>query len=230
MENTHHEQPVASFSQAERDALYKVMRGRRDVRHFLPQPIAEDVIRRILEMAHLAPSVGFMQPWNFILITSAEIRKQVKALFDEVNSREQARIESPERQELYSQLKLEGILEAPLNIAVTCDHRRDAPFVLGRGAMPQTDLFSTCLAIQNLWLAARAEGVGVGWVSILDQAATEQLLRLPPGVQLVAYLCVGYPVAWRPRPMLEEVGWKHRERLAELVFEDTWGVKSRFFL
>src|SRR5438093_1067783 len=82
--------------------------------------------------------------------------------------------------------------------------RRDAPFVLGRGAMPQTDLFSTCLAIQNLWLAARAEGVGVGWVSILDQAATEQLLRLPPGVQLVAYLCVGYPVEWRQRPMLEE--------------------------
>ena len=89
--------------------------------------------------------------------------------------------------------------------------------------MPQTDLFSTCLAMQNLWLAARAEGVGVGWVSILDRPAVERLLQLPPGVQLVAYLCVGYPVEFRPRPMLEEVGWKDRQPLGELVFQDRWG-------
>src|SRR2546423_8102281 len=144
--------PPGAFSEAEKEALYKVMRGRRDVRHFLPTPVPDGVLRRVLEMAHLAPSVGFMQPWNFLLISSPEVRRQVKALFEEANAREVARIEAPERKELYARLKLEGILEAPLNVAVTCDSRRDAPFVLGRAPMPQTDLFSTCLAIQNLWL------------------------------------------------------------------------------
>src|SRR5580658_4888290 len=109
------------------------MRDRRDIRKFLPQPIPDEVLRRILEMAHLAPSVGFMQPWNFILISSVQVRTRVKELFEETNARELARIEEPERKQLYSRLKLEGILEAPLNLAVTCDSRRDAPFVLGRG-------------------------------------------------------------------------------------------------
>jgi 5,6-dimethylbenzimidazole synthase len=219
----------ATFSDAEREAVYKVMRSRRDIRRFLPQPVPDAVLRRILEMAHLAPSVGFMQPWNFLLIYSPEIRQQVKALFEEVNARELARIEKPGQKELYPRLKLEGILEAPLNIAVTCDGRRDAPFVLGRAPMPQTDLYSTCLAIENLWLAARAEDVGVGWVSILDKQAIEQLLRLPAGVQLVAYLCVGYPTEFRPRPMLEEVGWKNRQPLRDLVFQDQWGEPAALF-
>ncbi len=219
----------STITEMEREAVYKVMRQRRDVRRFVPDPIPDAVLRRILEMAHLAPSVGFMQPWNFLLITSTEVRRQVKALFEQANARELTRIEDPQRSDLYASLKLEGILEAPLNLAVTCDGRRDAPFVLGRAPMPETDLFSTCLAIQNLWLAARAEGVGVGWVSILDRQAVEELLRLPPGVQLVAYLCVGYPTEFRPRPMLEEVGWKQRQPLAELVFEDQWGTRSRLF-
>jgi 5,6-dimethylbenzimidazole synthase len=220
---------MESFSEAEREAIYKVMRSRRDIRRFLPQPIPDDVLRRILEMAHLAPSVGFMQPWNFLLIQSTELRRQIKALFEQANERELARIEDAGRRELYPQLKLEGILEAPLNLAVTCDERRDAPFVLGRAPMPQTDLFSTCLAVENLWLAARAEGIGVGWVSILDKQAVERLLRLPPGVQLVAYLCVGYPTEFRTRPMLEEVGWKQRQPLGPLVFQDQWGVQSPLF-
>jgi 5,6-dimethylbenzimidazole synthase len=219
----------ASFSDAEREAIYRVMRDRRDIRRFRPAPVPDDVLRRVLEMAHLAPSVGFMQPWNFIVITSVELRRQVKAIFEAVNARELARIDEPARKELYARLTLEGILEAPLNLAVTCDTRRDAPFVLGRAPMPQTDVFSTCLAIQNLWLAARAEGVGVGWVSILDRPAVERLLQLPAGVQLVAYLCVGYPVEFRPRPMLEEVGWKGRTPIADLVFEDRWGVRSALF-
>lgn len=218
-----------AFTDAERDAVYKVMRGRRDIRRFLPQPVPDDVLRRILAMAHLAPSVGFMQPWNFLLIYSREIRRQIKALFEDVNARERARIEDTCKKDLYPQLKLEGILEAPLNIAVTCDGRRDAPFVLGHAPMPQTDLFSTCLAVQNLWLAARAEGVGVGWVSILDKPTVEQLLRLPAGVQLVAYLCVGYPTEFRHKPMLEEVGWKSRQPLEELVFQDQWGAGSSLF-
>lgn len=219
----------SSFSEAEREVIYKVMRSRRDVRRFRPAPVPDDVLRRVLEMAHLAPSVGFMQPWNFIVITSAELRRQVRAIFEEVNARELARIDDAARKELYARLTLEGILEAPLNLAITCDTRRDAPFVLGRAPMPETDVFSTCLAVQNLWLAARAEGVGVGWVSILDRPAVERLLRLPDGVRLVAYLCVGYPVEFRPRPMLEEVGWKGRQPLGKLVFQDRWGEPSGLF-
>ena len=213
-----------SFSEADRGVIYDLMRSRRDVRRFRPEPIPSDVLRRILEMAHLAPSVGFMQPWNFILIRSTELRQRVKSTFEEVNAREAAKIDDPKRRELYATLKLEGILEAPLNLAVTCDSRRDAPFVLGRAPTPRTDVYSTCLAIQNLWLAARAEGVGVGWVSIIDRLSVEKMLELPDGVQLVAYLCVGYPIEFRPIPMLEEAGWKHREPLENVIFEEKWGA------
>jgi 5,6-dimethylbenzimidazole synthase len=213
------------FSQADRQAIYRVMRARRDVREFRPDPVPFEVLSRILEMAHYAPSVGFMQPWNFILITSLDIRRQIKQLFVARNEQESAKIEDAQRKHLYDQLKLEGIMEAPLNLAVTCDHRRDSPFVLGRGSMPQTDLYSTCLAIENIWLAARAEGVGIGWVSILDPQAVANILHLPLGVELVAYLCVGYPIAFRARPMLEEVGWKERLRLEELIYQDQWGTR-----
>lgn len=212
-----------AFSDAERAAIYRVMRARRDVREYRPDPVPFEVLQRILEMAHYAPSVGFMQPWNFILITSLEIRRQIKELFESRNAHEASQIADAQRKQLYDQLKLEGILEAPLNLAVTCDHRRDGPFVLGRGPMPQTDLYSTCLAVENIWLAARAEGVGIGWVSILDPQAVESLLHLPQGVELVAYLCVGYPIEFRARPMLEEVGWKERMRLDELIYQDRWG-------
>ncbi len=214
-----------AFSEAERQVIYRVMRSRRDVREFRPDPVPFEVLRRILEMAHYAPSVGFMQPWNFILITSLEIRRQIKELFEMRNAQEIALITDAQRRQLYGQLKLEGILEAPLNLAVTCDHRRDSPFVLGRGPMPQTDLYSTCLAIENIWLAARAEGVGIGWVSILDPQAVENILQLPQGVELVAYLCVGYPIEFRARPMLEEVGWKERMRLEDLIYHDRWGIR-----
>ena len=217
------------FSEADRDLLHRLMRSRRDIREFVSSPVPADVLRRILHMAQYAPSVGFMQPWNFILITSLEIRRQIKRQFDQQNERELEKIDSQSRRELYRGLKLEGILEAPLNLAVTCDRRRDAPFVLGRAPMPQSDLFSTCLAIQNLWLAARAEGVGVGWVSILDQPGTERLLELPEGVELVAYLCVGYPVEFPPQPMLETVGWKERLSLETLVFDNRWGDRSQLF-
>jgi 5,6-dimethylbenzimidazole synthase len=219
----------AAFGDAARAAVYAAIYQRRDVRRFRADAVPADALARVLDAAHHAPSVGFMQPWNFILISSLEVRKQIKALFEETNARELARIEDPARRELYPRLKLEGILEAPLNVAVTCDGRRDAPFVLGRAPMPQTDLFSTCLAVENLWLAARAEGVGVGWVSILDRQTVEQLLGLPAGVQLVAYLCVGYPIEFRPRPMLEEVGWRERQPLGDLVFQDRWGVRSGLF-
>jgi 5,6-dimethylbenzimidazole synthase len=218
-----------TFTPADRDTLYRIMRSRRDVRQFRSDPVPVPVLQRILEMAHYAPSVGFMQPWNFVVITSLDLRRQIKQLFQDTNAREQTRITDTARQNLYARLKLEGILEAPLNLAVTCDRRRDAPFVLGRGPMPQTDLYSTCLAIQNLWLAARVEGVGVGWVSILDPLAVGRLLELPEGVELVAYLCLGYPLEFRSKPMLEEVGWKARTALADLVFQDRWGVPATLF-
>jgi 5,6-dimethylbenzimidazole synthase len=217
------------MSPSDREALYRVIEARRDVRHFRGDPIPSDVLLRMLEAAHLAPSVGFMQPWSFILVSSLELRRQIKASFEEQNRAQLEKVPDAERKELYRQLKLEGILEAPLNLAVTCERGRDAPFVLGRGPMPETDLFSTCLAVQNLWLAARAEGVGVGWVSILDRPTTEALLGLPEGVRLVAYLCVGYPVEFRPRPMLEEVGWKSRLPLSELVYQDRWGTPTTLF-
>lgn len=225
MSDKHDEQ----FSNAEKEAIFRVIRSRRDIRHFQPKAIPAAVLQRILEMAHFAPSVGFMQPWNFIVIASLETRQQIRALFNQHNAAERGKIDNCERQQLYSDLKLEGILEAPLNIAVTCDRQRDAPFVLGRGPMPETDLFSTCLAIQNMWLAARAEGIGIGWVSILDREETERILCLPQGIRLVAYLCVGYPTQFRDEPMLQEVGWKSRLPLDEIVYEEKWGVRQNLF-
>ncbi len=217
------------FSASEREAIYRVMQARRDIRHFTARPLPADVLARILEAAHMAPSVGFMQPWNFIIVTSLAIRQQIRDSFDRINAQELAKLTHDERHVLYRNLKLEGILEAPINMAVTCDRRRDQPFVLGRGPMPETDLYSTCLAIQNLWLAARAEGVGIGWVSILDAAMVEQTLHLPAGVQLVAYLCLGYPVSFPPRPMLEEIGWKSRLALDTLIYENGWGQPCTSF-
>jgi 5,6-dimethylbenzimidazole synthase len=164
-----------------------------------------------------------MQPWNFIVITSPRLRVQIKALFEEINEGEAHQVADKDRQELYRSLKLEGLLESPLNIAVTCDRRRGRPFVLGRAPVPDTDVYSTCLAIQNMWLAACAEGIGIGWVSILDYGKVERLLGVPEGVQLIAYLCVGFPREFRTRPMLEEVGWRPRIQLDGLIYQDVWG-------
>ncbi|MBH8602755.1 5,6-dimethylbenzimidazole synthase [Thermoactinomyces sp. CICC 10522] len=218
-----------TFSKAEQEVVYRVIRARRDIRHFSGRPVPERVLLRILQAAHHAPSVGFMQPWNFILVHSKEIREQIKSSFEEMNADQLKQISETDRKELYSRLKLEGIMEAPVNLAVTCDRNRDAPFVLGRGPMPETDLFSTCLAIQNMWLAARVEGVGVGWVSILNRERVEEILGLPPGIRLVAYLCIGYPVEFREKPMLEELGWKSRMDLKSLIYENQWGQELKSF-
>jgi 5,6-dimethylbenzimidazole synthase len=212
------------FADADREALERLLRSRRDIRRFLGTPIDPAILRHILELAHLAPSVGLSQPWRFLLIESIETRTRIKALFEAKNAEESSRIADPARRELYDHLKLEGIIEAPLNIAVLCDRRQREPFTLGHAPMPATDLYSTCLAIQNLWLAARAEGLGVGWVSILDAAEVETILGVPADVRLVAYLCVGYPLEFRDVPMLEEVGWKSRTPLDEVVYRERWGL------
>ena len=201
--------------------LYEAIYRRRDVRRFRPDPVADDALEKILDAAHHAGSVGFMQPWNFIVVRSLEVRQQVHDLFCAANS-QAAESYSGERRTLYESLKLAGILEAPVSLVVTCDRSRKGPAVLGRSSMPETDLYSTCCAIQNLWLAARAEGLGVGWVSILEPSSVKSLLGIPEGIVLVAWLCLGVPLEFDERPMLETVGWETRLPLEEVVFAERW--------
>ena len=214
-----------AFSQSERDAVYRAIFERRDCRRFLPDPVPDDVLGRLLLAAHHAPSVGFMQPWNFILIRSLEVRARIKAAFERANEQGAERF-AGERGEQYRALKLEGILESPLNLCITCDRARHGPVVLGKTAQPEMDLYSTVCAVQNLWLAARAEGVGVGWVSIIDPPDLRAILALPPSVVPVAYLCLGRVAAFPPSPELERLGWLDRIELSPLVYEDRWGSKS----
>jgi 5,6-dimethylbenzimidazole synthase len=199
--------------------LYEAIHGRRDVRAFRADPVPEAVLARILEAAHRAPSVGLMEPWDFVLVRARAQKERVRAVFEEANERAATAYDG-DRQKLYKALKLEGILEAPLNIAVTCDHARKGPNVLGRQTIRETDVYSTCCAVQNLWLAARAEGVGVGWVSILDPDAVKRILEIPPRISLIAYLCVGYPVRFADRPELEQVGWEQRAAWRRHVHEE----------
>ena len=218
----------ARFSEAERQAVYDVIHARRDIRsQFLPDPIEAEVLLRILDAAHHAGSVGFMQPWNFLVLRDRELRRGVKEIFQRENERAAERF-SGEKGALYRGLKLEGILESPLNICVTCDRERHGPEVLGRASMRETDLYSTCCAIQNLWLAARAEGLGVGWVSILDAEEVRRLLAIPESHQLVAYLCVGYVAAFPAAPELQTRGWLNRLPLERVVFEDRWEQPAWF--
>ena len=163
-----------------------------------------------------------MQPWDFIVIESRSVREAVLSTFEEENQKAAERFEG-ERKAHYRSLKLQGILESPLNLCITCDRSRGGPHVLGRNSIVDTDLFSTCLAVQNLWLAARAEGIGVGWVSILDQEQLSAALNLPEHVYPLAYLCLGYVSEFLDQPELEAKGWRDRLPLSELVHGDRWG-------
>jgi 5,6-dimethylbenzimidazole synthase len=210
------------FSEAERRGVYRAIYERRDIRsHFLPDPIRPAVLGRILDAAHHSPSVGFMQPWDFIVIQDAAVRQAVHDSFVEANRSAAERYDS-ERRTLYESLKLEGIREAPLNLCVTCDRSREKGAGLGRQTDPATDLYSTVCAIQNLWLAARAESLGVGWVSILDFDRLRSVLAIPPHIAPVAYLCMGYVSEFPASPELETAGWETRENLARLIHFDTW--------
>jgi 5,6-dimethylbenzimidazole synthase len=212
-----------SFSPSEREGLYRAIRERRDVRsQFLPDAVPADVLARLLQAAHHAPSVGFMQPWDFIVIESRAVRQEVHAIFTRENQKA-ADNYAGDQAALYKRLKLEGILESPLNLCITCDRTRGGRHVLGRNSILEMDLFSVCLAVQNLWLAARAEGIGVGWVSILDQQQLAATLKLPDNVYPVAYLCVGYVSEFLPSPELAAKGWRQRLPLEDLVHGDVWG-------
>ena len=216
--------PAQAFSQAEKDALYRAIETRRDVRsQFLPDPIAPDVLRRLLMAAHHAPSVGFMQPWNFLVIQSAQVKSELRAAFTRAN--DEAREMFPEeRRDLYASIKLQGLTEAPVLVVITCDHTRGGRVVLGRTHNPDTDLYSTACAAQNLALAARAEGIGTGWVSIFHDADLRAILRLPDHVTPVACLCLGHVAELYTEPELQARGWRSRLELEDLIYQDRWPV------
>ncbi|MBM4442677.1 MAG: 5,6-dimethylbenzimidazole synthase [Candidatus Rokubacteria bacterium] len=212
------------FSGEEREAVYQVIESRRDVRAFRPDPVPERTLQRILDAAHHAPSVGFMQPWNFIVVRDRATKARVHDAFLRENARAAEKFEG-ERGRLYRSLKLEGIMEAPVNLCVTCDRTRSGPNVLGRNTIFDTDVYSTACAIQNLWLAARAEGVGVGWVSIIRHEDLHQIFGIPEHVLPMAYLCIGYPREFLDEPELQRKGWAERVPLDELLYYERWGVR-----
>ncbi len=213
---------VRDFDDFERAAVYKAILARRDIRAFLPDPIPDDALDRILTAAHHGPSVGYMQPWNFILIRGRQQLEQIQAVVE----RERVRAAEHYRdlkQDYYLRLKVEGLLQAPLTICVTNDSTRGGPHVLGRNTILETDLMSTSCAIENMWLAARVEGIGMGWVSIYQKADIRRILNIPEHVDPVALLSVGYTSHFPEIPLLERVGWGSRLDLQTLIYRDTWG-------
>ena len=210
------------FTDEERNGLYKAIHTRRDVRsRFTQRPIPDGVLARILRAAHHAPSVGFSQPWNFILVGDPSTRGRIKRSFDAERDRSSAMLEG-ERRSKYDSLKLEGIMESFVNVCVTYDPTRFGPFVIGRTSIPQMGIYSVCCAVQNLWLAARSEGVGVGWVSILSNDTLRECLHLPAHVEPVAYLCMGYVEEFAKKPDLETAGWLPRTSLSSVVGFERW--------
>jgi nicotinate-nucleotide--dimethylbenzimidazole phosphoribosyltransferase len=209
------------FAEDERAGVWRAIAERRDIRRFRTDPLPEPLVQRLLEAAHQAPSVGLMQPWRFILIRSEQTKAAMQVLAARERLVQAGHFDGRARQ--YLDLKIEGIREAPLSICVCCDRDSSGREVLGRHTIPDTDLYSTCLAIENLWLAARAEGVGVGWVSFYQPDDLSSLLGLPEHVVPVAWLCIGYPDERPSRPGLEAAGWDRRRRLDEFVFAERWG-------
>lgn len=211
----------SDFSDAERAAVYRVMRERRDMRHFSGGQVAPDVLARILEAAHQGPSVGLMQPWRFVRITDNALRGQIHELVE--TERKLTAQAMGERAEEFMRLKVQGVLDCAELIVAALPEGREA-HIFGRRTLPEMDLASLSCAIQNLWLAARAEGLGMGWVSLFDPVALGELLQLPPDARAVAVLCVGPVEAFYSQPMLVEEGWAKPRPLDELVFENSWNT------
>ena len=212
--------PDHAFSLPEQQAVYRAIYERRDMRHFSGGTVADDVLQRLLQAAHHAPSVGFMQPWRFIHIRSRALRESLHALV------EQERVLTAqalgEREDEFMQLKVQGVLDAAEVLVVALPPGREQ-HVFGRRTLPEMDLASAACAIQNMWLAARAEGLGMGWVSIFCPLQLAQLLGMPDGSRPIAILCLGAVQAFYEQPMLQTDKWAHRADLADLVFEDCWG-------
>ncbi len=217
---------VTAFTEPERAAVYRAIATRRDVRRgFIDRPLPEELLQRLLSAAHSAPSVGLMQPSRFIVIRDLATRTAIHNIFAEANAEAAATYEG-EQAAQYAALKLEGILEAPQNLCVLCDTRSERGHKLGRHTMPETAAYSTVCAVQNLWLAARAEGVGVGWVSILDPTRLRAALRIPDHILPVAYLCIGYVDAFAAEPELERAGWEKRVPLQSAVCYDVYSEEG----
>ena len=213
-----------SFTISEKEGLYKAVFSRRDIRsHFVDKKIPDEALAKILNAAHHAPSVGYSQPWDFILIKNKDTKLKVKNSFIQEREKSISLLDNDlERQDKYVKLKLEGILESDINICVTYDPERFGPFVLGRTSIPETGEYSVCCAIQNLWLAARVEGIGVGWVSILATDDLRYILGIPKHVKPIAYLCLGYVNKFEDKPDLERVGWLKRTILSKVIHYEDW--------
>lgn len=213
-----------AYSEQEQTAIYRVIAERRDMRHFLPTPIEPEVLQKILQAAHHAPSVGLMQPWRFIRISDASLRKQIHALVEQERIKTAQAIgelENTARMAEFLRLKVEGILDCgELLIATLCD-KRDG-HVFGRRTLPEMDIASVSCAIQNMWLAARAEGLGMGWVSIFDPLKLASLLNMPSDAKPIAVLCLGHVNSFYKAPMLVETGWATEKPLAEMLMENSW--------
>ncbi|MEV7834498.1 nicotinate-nucleotide--dimethylbenzimidazole phosphoribosyltransferase [Streptomyces subrutilus] len=215
-----------AYADAEREAVLRVMRERRDIRKgFRTDPIPHEVLLRVLEAAHTAPSVGHSQPWDFVVIRSAETRRTMHELAE--RQREAYAKSLPKgRAKQFKELKIEAILDTPVNIVVTADPTRGGRHTLGRHTQPQMAPYSSALAVENLWLAARAEGLGVGWVSFFDEREMVRALGLPEHLEVVAYLCVGYVDEFPEEPELAQAGWSQRRPLSWVVHEETYGRRA----
>ncbi|HYQ54845.1 MAG: 5,6-dimethylbenzimidazole synthase [Pseudomonas sp.] len=212
-----------AFSDAERAAVYRAIGERRDMRHFAGGTVAPEVLGRLLGAAHQAPSVGLMQPWRFIRITQGELRGRIKALVEQERLRTAEAL--GERTDAFMKLKVEGINDcAELWVAALMDNRE--PHIFGRRTLPEMDLASLACAIQNLWLAARAEGLGLGWVSLFDPQALAELLGMPAGAKPVAVLCLGPVTEFYPAPMLVMENWAEERPLSDMLFENQWGERQ----
>lgn len=222
-------QPPASphaFEPGQRVGVYRAIAERRDMRHFCGGEVAPAVLQRLLLAAHHAPSVGFMQPWRFIRITDTALRQRLHTVVE--RERQCTADALGERRDEFMRLKVEGLLDCAELLAVVLADGRER-HVFGRRTMPHMDLASAACAIQNLWLAARAEGLGMGWVSVFDPAELGKMLALPTGAEPIALLCLGPVTAFYDQPMLQQLDWAHREALPSLVFDDAWGTPSALF-
>ena len=214
---------MSDFTPEEIDTVYRVIAARRDMRHFLSEPLGEQLLERLLRAAHLAPSVGFMQPWRFVRVRDPALRERIQSLVEDERLATGASLGERERE--FLRLKVEGIGECgEVLVAALSDGREK--HVFGRRTMPEMDLASVACAIQNIWLAARAEDIGMGWVSLFDPEALRVLLRMPEGSRPVAVLCLGHVREFYPRPMLELENWAQRIDLDKLVFTDYWEYPS----
>ena len=213
------ETPSHAFSEAERAAVYRAIHERRDMRHFSGGTVPEDVLLRLLRAAHHAPSVGFMQPWRFIRVKRKDLREGIHALVEQERVRTAEAL--GERQDDFMKLKVQGVLDAAEVLVIAMPPGREA-HVFGRRTLPEMDIASAACAIENLWLAARAEGLGMGWVSIFDPQELAQLLHMPDGAHPLGVLCLGPVQAFYSEPMLQQEKWAKRMPLEDMLMDDVW--------